>query len=55
MFQEVPKSVRLSKEVVEKIELLLKEYPDKYENESHVIRCAVIYLWKRENEGSKDN
>lgn len=42
-FQE-EKHLRIRKEESEKINYIVSKMQDKYENESHFIRCAVIRL-----------
>ena len=46
-FHDKPRSVRLNDEIQEKLELLEKLYPDRYESQAHLIRCAVIELYNR--------
>ena len=40
--------IRINSELIKKINVLLKEYPDLYENISHVFRCAIMRLYKSE-------
>jgi len=36
--------IRLSKELIDKIDLILEQDPYKYDNISHFIRCSVMEL-----------
>lgn len=43
-FFDETKQIRIRKEESDKINYLVSKMQDKYENESHFIRCAVIRL-----------
>lgn len=43
-FFEEDKHLRIRKEESDKINYIVSKMQDKYENESHFIRCAVIRL-----------
>lgn len=38
-------SLRINKELLDKLNILLREYPEQYENISHVFRCAIMRLY----------
>jgi hypothetical protein len=37
--------LRLTPEVKHRLNVLLKEFPERYENISHVFRCAIMMLY----------
>lgn len=43
------KTINITKETQTYINKLLRGFPDQYDSESHVIRCAVINLWRSKN------
>ena len=45
---EKPKTFRLTKETKRHISELALRFPEKYASESHVIRCAIMKLYKEE-------
>ena len=36
--------IRINKETIEKIDELLKRFPEDYNSQSDVVRCAIHYL-----------
>ncbi len=57
-FFKVKRNFRMDEEHGKMIQSLLKTFPGKYTNESHIIRCAIIKLYNSEiddlNEGKKN-
>lgn len=51
---EIKMNFRLELDTHRKIVFLLKNFPDKYLSESHLIRCAIIQLYNHELEGLKE-
>lgn len=49
------KCARMNEETLEQISELLRKTNHKYESESHVIRCAVIQLYRKEFDGGKQD
>jgi len=45
-FQELI-TIRLNQEIREKIVFLLDNFPEKFTNESHLIRCAILNLYNK--------
>jgi len=54
MFEKF-KSFRVSEDVQQKIDKLLQKFPDKYSNESHLLRCAIIRLYNKEFKGESSS
>ena len=51
-FMDTDQHFRSNEDIDSKLKQILVMYPDKYETESHVIRCAIIKLWCKEvNDG----
>ncbi len=48
MFFESKIEVRITAGTGAKIEELLNKYPNKYDNQSHLVRCAIIKLYNEE-------
>ena len=40
-------SLRLSDECNDKVRELMRKYPDIYDSESHLIRCAIMELYNK--------
>ena len=53
MFLKKPYNFRASDEIIKHINELVDKFPDKYQNFSHCIRCAVMKLHKQEMEVKK--
>jgi len=45
------KSFRMAKETKKQVEWLLEYRKDKFESESHLIRCAIIKMYNKEKYG----
>jgi len=45
--------VRISKSTKKEIKELVAEHPDLYNNEAHLVRCAVIRLINKHNKGAE--
>jgi len=40
--------IRIDKEIIEKIDEILKAFPDRFDSQSHVIRAAINYMHRKE-------
>jgi hypothetical protein len=47
---EQPETFRVNKDTLKKIEWLLRYRANKYENKSHLFRCAIIKLFNEEQD-----
>lgn len=40
--------IRVNDDIVEKINLLLDAFPDRFRTQSQVVRAAVLYMYRKE-------
>jgi Arc/MetJ-type ribon-helix-helix transcriptional regulator len=48
-------SFRLTNSTLRKVKFLLKKFPEKYNNESTIIRVAIIKLYREDFKNIKEN
>ena len=51
MFFEDPIQVRLTKEWMDKLKIILLEYPAVFETKTQIIRAGIIKIWEEHENG----